>query len=66
MCGLMLCSLPITFMLITYVLARAHAGIYPLQNTFIRKVKVLKAPKFDLIKLMEVHGDYSEEVSRQM
>lgn len=37
-------------------------GIYPLQNTFIRKVKILKAPKFDLMKLMEVHGDYSEEV----
>jgi len=29
-------------------------GIYPLQNTFIRKVKILKAPKFDLMKLMEV------------
>jgi len=41
-------------------------GIYPLQNTFIRKVKVLKAPKFDLIKLMEVHGDYSEEVGAKV
>lgn len=29
-------------------------GIYPLQNTYIRKVKILKAPKFDLMKLMEV------------
>jgi hypothetical protein len=38
------------------------AGIYPLQNTFIRKVKILKSPKFDLVKLMEVHGDYTEEV----
>jgi small subunit ribosomal protein S3Ae len=27
----------------------------------VRKVKVLKAPKFDLTKLMEVHGDYSAE-----
>jgi small subunit ribosomal protein S3Ae len=25
-------------------------------------VKVLKAPKFDLTKLMDVHGDYTEEV----
>ncbi|KAG1656054.1 hypothetical protein FOA52_014447 [Chlamydomonas sp. UWO 241] len=41
---------------------KACQGIYPLQNTFIRKVKVLKAPKFDLTKLMEVHGDYSAEV----
>ncbi|VVB10343.1 unnamed protein product [Arabis nemorensis] len=36
-------------------------NIYPLQNTFIRKVKILKAPKFDLGKLMEVHGDYTAE-----
>jgi ribosomal protein S3AE len=33
---------------------KATAGIYPLQNTLIRKVKILKAPKFDLGKLMEV------------
>ena len=31
--------------------------IFPLQNVFIRKVKVLKKPKFDLTKLMEMHGD---------
>lgn len=37
-------------------------SIYPLQNVFIRKVKILKAPKFDLGKLMEVHGDISEDV----
>jgi hypothetical protein len=33
---------------------KATAGIYPLQNTFVRKVKILKSPKFDLGKLMEV------------
>ncbi len=32
-------------------------GIYPLQNVFIRKVKVLKAPKFDAYKLLEAHGE---------
>jgi len=42
---------------------KACQGIYPLQNTYIRKVKVLRAPKFDITKLMEVHGDYSADVS---
>ncbi|PSS16009.1 40S ribosomal protein like [Actinidia chinensis var. chinensis] len=40
---------------------KATSSIYPLQNVFIRKVKILKFPKFDLGKLMEVHGDYSSE-----
>jgi len=37
-------------------------GIYPLQNVFIRKVKMLKTPKTDLSKLLELHegGDASE------
>ena len=35
---------------------KATSGIYPLQNTLVRKVKILKAPKFDLGKLMEVSG----------
>ncbi|KAL8130525.1 hypothetical protein V2J09_019680 [Rumex salicifolius] len=41
---------------------KATSGIYPLQNVYVRKVKILKAPKFDLGRLMEVHGDYSEDV----
>jgi len=40
---------------------KACAGIFPLQNVYMRKVKILKAPKFDITKLMEVHGDYSQE-----
>ncbi|KHN21710.1 40S ribosomal protein S3a [Glycine soja] len=35
---------------------KATSSIYPLQNVFIRKVKILKAPKFDLGKLMELHS----------
>ena len=33
---------------------KATSSISPLQNVYIRKVKILKAPKFDLGKLMEV------------
>jgi len=36
-------------------------SIFPLQNCFIRKVKVLRKPRFDLIKLMELHGDMVED-----
>jgi small subunit ribosomal protein S3Ae len=36
-------------------------SIFPLQNVYIRKVKVLKKPKFDLTKLMEMHGDVAED-----
>ncbi len=40
------------------------SGIYPLQSVYVRKVKILRAPRFDVTKLMEVHGDYSEEVCK--
>lgn len=36
---------------------KACQSIYPLHDVFIRKVKVLKKPKFDLGKLMEMHGE---------
>lgn len=35
---------------------KACSSIYPLTNVFVRKVKVLKCPKTDLNKLMELHG----------
>ncbi|MCD7464865.1 40S ribosomal protein S3-1 [Datura stramonium] len=41
---------------------KATSSIFPVQNIYIRKVKILKAPKFDLGKLVEFHGDYSEDV----
>ncbi|CAM9274097.1 unnamed protein product [Choristocarpus tenellus] len=40
---------------------KACQGIFPLQNVYIRKVKVLKKPKFDLTKLMEMHADNTNE-----
>lgn len=40
--------------------------VFPLQNVFIRKVKVLKKPKFDLTKLMELHGDAVEDTGAAM
>ena len=36
---------------------KACMSIYPLHDTMIRKVKVLKKPKFDLSKLLEMHGE---------
>eukprot|EP00034_Subulatomonas_tetraspora_P000799 GABW01001069.1.p2 GENE.GABW01001069.1~~GABW01001069.1.p2 ORF type:complete len:83 (+),score=47.59 GABW01001069.1:66-314(+) len=36
---------------------RACFRIYPLQNVYIRKVKLLSAPKFDMEKLLEAHNE---------
>jgi small subunit ribosomal protein S3Ae len=41
---------------------KACQGIYPLQNVYVRKVKMLRSPKFDAVKLMEQHaGDTGAE-----
>jgi len=39
--------------------------IFPLENVLIRKVKVLKKPKFDLTKLMELYQDKPEVVKTE-
>ena len=36
---------------------RSTTGIYPLHDVYVRKVKVLRKPRFDLQKLMELHGE---------
>lgn len=39
---------------------KAARSIYPLQNVYIHKAKILKAPKFDLSKLLELHGETTD------
>merc|ERR1712025_644467 len=36
-------------------------SIFPLKDCHIRKVKILKKPKFDITKLMEMHQDSGED-----
>jgi small subunit ribosomal protein S3Ae len=36
---------------------KATQGIYPLQNVFVRKVKMLRSPKIDAGRLLEIHSD---------
>ncbi|CAD6585146.1 MAG: ribosomal 40S subunit protein S1B [Cyphobasidiales sp. Tagirdzhanova-0007] len=43
---------------------KAAQGIYPLQNVYIRKVKILKSPRFDIGKLLESHGDVGMDVDK--
>merc|ERR1712172_433606 len=41
---------------------REGSPIFPLKDCFIRKVKVLKKPKFDVTSLMEWHNDDGADV----
>lgn len=40
------------------------ATVYPLHNVFIRKVKTIKSPRFDLNKLMELHTESAEDAGK--
>jgi len=44
---------------IAMAISKECKKIYPLQNIYIRKVKVLKTPKVDTQKLLELHGEGS-------
>jgi small subunit ribosomal protein S3Ae len=44
---------------------KACQSIYPLQNVYIRKVKMIRTPRFDLVKLMEIHGDAGAPLDEQ-
>jgi ribosomal protein S3AE len=39
---------------------KATRSIYPLQNVYVHKAKILKAPKFDVSKLLELHGESTD------
>merc|ERR1719277_1341362 len=41
-------------------------GIFPLKDVLIRKVKIIKKPKFDITKLMEMHGDGDGDAGVEM
>jgi len=43
---------------------KACGHIFPVQSVYIRKVKILKKPKLDIAKLMELHGDYKEDLGK--
>ncbi|KAK7061653.1 ribosomal S3Ae family-domain-containing protein [Favolaschia claudopus] len=45
---------------------KAARSIYPLQNVYVRKAKILKAPKFDVTKLMELHGETTDETGTRV
>ncbi|KAG5637830.1 ribosomal 40S subunit protein S1B [Sphagnurus paluster] len=45
---------------------KAARGIYPLQNVYVRKAKILKAPKFDVSKLLELHGESTDETGTRV
>jgi len=36
-------------------------GIFPIHNVLVRKAKILKKPKFDLTRLMELHADNNSD-----
>ena len=44
---------------------KACESVYPLQNVFIRKVKMLKTPKFDAGRLAEQHVDVAAPVQEE-
>jgi len=40
--------------------------VYPIQNCYVRRVKLLSSPKFDLTRLLEAHEDSPEEVGAKL
>jgi len=51
---------------LTKEIEKQTQGIFPLKDVVIRKVKILKKPKFDITKLMELHGDGDDDAGVAM
>jgi len=45
-------------------ITKESSKIFPLENVLIKKVKVLKKPKFDLTKLMELYQSSADKQVR--
>merc|ERR1712157_379904 len=52
--------------LIPESIGKETQGIFPLKDVLIRKVKIIKKPKFDITKLMELHGDGDGDAGVEM
>lgn len=44
---------------------KATFGIYPLHDVYIRKVKIIKKPKLDIGRLLEIHGEIGAAVNNK-
>jgi len=45
---------------------RQTQGIFPLKDVLCRKVKIIKKPKFDITKFMELHADHGEDLGKSL
>jgi len=45
---------------------KAVQSIFPMKDIYVQKIKMLKSPKFDLTKLMEVHTVSAEEAGAKV
>jgi len=57
------CSIPNA---IGEAISKGTSSIFPLRDCMIRKVKMLKKPKFDIVKLMEMHETSGEDAGKGM
>ncbi|KAG4306292.1 hypothetical protein PORY_000280 [Pneumocystis oryctolagi] len=47
-------------------ITKSTQGIFPLQNVFIHKVKILKMPRIDIQRLLELHEDSVEDTGSKV